>query len=97
MHRFYSFKMQRVHLIIKGHVQGVFFRGSIRQLATRLELNGFVTNLSNGNVEVIAEGSKEVLEELIAFCKKGPEGAEVEEIEIKYEKVKKDFNEFYVR
>jgi acylphosphatase len=89
--------MQRVHLIIKGRVQGVFFRGSIRQIATRLGINGIAINLSNGNVEVIAEGEKNKLEELIEFCRKGPEGAKVEDIETRYEKAKKEFNEFYVR
>jgi len=89
--------MQRVHLTIKGFVQGVFFRGSVGQLARRLKITGIVTNLGNGNVEVIAEGNNEALEELMDFCRKGPPGAKVEEIEIQYEKAKNEFNEFYVR
>lgn len=89
--------MQRVHLIIKGRVQGVFFRGSIRTVAKKLELKGITRNLSNGNVEVIAEGSKEALKDLIEFCRKGPLGARVDDIEIKFEKTTNEFDDFYVR
>ena len=97
MCRFLCFKMQRVHLIIKGLVQGVFFRGNIRTIARKLELKGLARNLSNGNVEVIAEGSKKALEELIEFCRKGPEGAIVDDIEIKFEKTTNEFDDFYVK
>ena len=89
--------MQRVHLIIKGLVQGVFFRGFVRDNARKLRLKGFVRNLLNGNVEVVAEGDKNDLEELIKSCKKGPEGASVEDVEIKYEKAKNEFDGFYIK
>jgi len=89
--------MKRIHLIISGSVQGVFYRHNTNQVANRLGLKGFVRNLPNGNVEVIAEGNEEKLNELIEFCKKGPESAHVDNIKIEYEKPTKEFNTFSIK
>ncbi len=89
--------MKKVHLIISGSVQGVFYRHNTNQVANRLGLKGFVRNLPNGNVEVIAEGNEEKLKELIEFCKKGPEAAYVENVNIEYEKPTKEFNTFSIK
>ncbi len=89
--------MKRIHLIISGRVQGIFFRHNTNKVANKLGLTGFVRNLPDGNVEVIAEGDEEKLKELIAFCKKGPEGAYVEDIKIEYGKPKKEFSAFSIK
>ena len=62
-----------------------------------LNLKGFVRNMPDGNVEVIAEGNENKLKELIEFCKKGPAGAHVENVEIVYEEPKNEFNAFSIR
>ena len=87
--------VKRVHIIISGYVQGVLFRYNTKKLAENLNLEGFVKNLEDGDVEVIAEGKEEAIKELIEFCQKGPEGAEVIDIKVSYEEVKNEFEGFY--
>ena len=89
--------MKQVHLIIKGKVQGIFFREFTMKAARKLGLIGFVRNLSDGTVEIVAEGEEEDLKKLIAECRKGPLMAHVEDIEIGYGKPEKEFDNFYIR
>jgi acylphosphatase len=87
----------RVHLIISGRVQGVFYRANTRHFASELRVKGWVRNLQDGKVEVVAEGGKNALDRLIEFCRKGPEGSIVENIDIKWEKPSDEFTSFDVR
>ncbi|MEM5871841.1 MAG: acylphosphatase [Candidatus Aenigmatarchaeota archaeon] len=87
----------RVHLLISGKVQGVFFRANTRKVANEIGVTGWVRNVPNGMVEVVAEGRKNQLDRLIEFCKKGPEGAKVEDIEINWEKYKGEFKDFEIK
>lgn len=89
--------MKRVHLFVAGRVQGVFFRAHTRDLAQRLGLTGFVRNLPDGRVEVVAEGPEEKLQELIAFCHHGPPLAHVTGVEIHWEEPTGEFRGFSVR
>lgn len=89
--------MKRVHIIVKGFVQGVFFRSNTKKAATELNLKGYVKNLDNGYVEVVAEGKEKELNKLIEFCKVGPSFSKVEDIDIKFGKPTKEFNNFEVR
>jgi acylphosphatase len=87
----------RVHLLISGQVQGVFFRANTRRKASELGLKGWVRNVPDGMVEVLAEGRKHSLDKLIEYCRKGPEGASVENIEIKWGEFRNEFGGFDVR
>jgi acylphosphatase len=70
-----------VHVIIHGHVQGVFFRNFVAEIANEYGLKGFVRNLpSKLDVEVQAEGEKEQLERLVEKLKIGPPAAKVEKV-----------------
>lgn len=89
--------MKRIRLIISGRVQGVLFRYNTKKIAKNLDLRGFVKNLQDGTVEVIAEGSEEKLNKFIEFCKKGPMLAHVTDVRISYENYKGEFKEFEVR
>ena len=89
--------MQRAHIIVHGYVQGVFFRHYTRKTALSLGLKGYVRNMDDGNVEVVAEGSKDKINELIEFCKKGPEAAKVKKVDVEFEKAKEEFDGFEVR
>lgn len=82
--------MKSVHLIVSGRVQGVFFRNNTRKKAIELGLNGYAKNLHDGNVEVVAEGKEEKINELIEFIKKNPGIAKVADIKIK----EKNFENF---
>ena len=71
---------RRIRLIIRGRVQGVWYRGSVREIARELGLTGWVRNLIDGSVELVAEGESPALEALKAWCKEGPPLARVHEI-----------------
>lgn len=78
-------------------VQGVFFRASAAQIARKLNLSGFVRNLSNGDVEVTAEGEEEMLKKMIEWCRQGPPGARVQNIEIEWNEPTHRFINFQTR
>jgi len=71
----------RVHLLIHGRVQGVYYRASMLQEAQKLGLTGWVRNRPDGSVEAVAEGPRSQLEKLISWCWKGPPGAKVSRID----------------
>ena len=74
--------MPTVHILIKGKVQGVFFRATAKDIAQALDLNGWVKNTGEGNVEAVATGSETSLHQFIEWCKKGPPGAIVSSIDV---------------
>ena len=73
--------MKRVHLIISGRVQGVYYRMSAQQQAKAIGLNGWVRNRSDGTVEVVAQGLEDDVEAFLRWCHLGPTLAEVSGIE----------------
>ncbi|MEK6528573.1 MAG: acylphosphatase [Nitrospirota bacterium] len=87
----------RVHLIIKGYVQGVFFRASTRDMAQSIGLTGWVKNLSGGSVEAVFEGPKDLLKEAIKWCHKGPAGASVAAVDEEWGEHTGEFKRFDIR
>jgi len=71
-----------VHVLISGRVQRVWFRGWVEQEATRLGLQGWVCNLSDGRVEAVFSGDADDVDEMIDLCWQGPRRAEVEGVMI---------------
>jgi len=69
-------------IFVSGRVQGVFFRGSTRQIASELSLTGGVRNLHDGRVEVLLAGDENSIESLIKWLKTGPKLAKVSTIEV---------------
>lgn len=69
-----------MHFIVSGRVQGVWFRASTREEAKRLGLTGWVRNLPEGQVEVIACGPKAQVDELHKWLHQGPKMAKVNEV-----------------
>ena len=67
---------------MSGRVQGVYFRGACRAVARELGVRGWVRNRSDGTVELVAEGSRDAVGELIAWCRQGPPHADVWDVEI---------------
>jgi acylphosphatase len=86
----------RAHIFVSGRVQGVFFRDHTRRWAASLELTGWVKNLWDGRVEVLAEGEKESLEDLIARLKQGPSAASVEDVSVAWEEPRDEFDDFRI-
>jgi len=87
----------RVHIYVSGRVQGVFYRSNTRRRALELGLTGWVRNLPDGRVEIVAEGEREKLERLIEWCGRGPPLARVEGLEIAWERPTGEFNYFTIR
>lgn len=78
-------KLVRVRLHISGIVQGVFFRANTESVARSLALTGWVRNLTDGRVEVVAEGPYDKITELINWCHEGPPVASVDNVEMEWE------------
>jgi acylphosphatase len=86
----------RKHILIKGNVQGVFFRMNILNLAKNMEIHGWVKNLPDGNVESVFEGESESVERMVSFCKKGPIGSIVGDVVVKDENFTGEFKDFKI-
>lgn len=96
--------MKQVHLLISGFVQGVGYRMFVRHEAEKLDITGWVRNLSDNRVEVVAQSStssdqegEEVLKKFIKICEKGPFLAEVKSISVDWEEPSEIFTEFEQR
>ena len=89
--------MKRVHVKISGRVQGVAFRYRTQSQADSLGLKGWVRNLSDGRVEAVFEGELKKVEEMVAWCQRGPLGAHVTEVEIVREPYQGEYHHFAIR
>lgn len=89
--------MKRLHAFIRGEVQGVFFRSTTYQWGNSLGLKGFVRNLPDGRVEVVAEGPEAKLKELLENLQAGPPSAHVEKVDAQWEEARSEFSSFEVR
>ena len=74
--------MIRRHLVVRGMVQGVGYRWSLSREARSLGVHGWVRNRSDGSVEAVAEGSDEAVEALVDWCRSGPGGAQVSDVDV---------------
>jgi acylphosphatase len=87
---------QRVHLFVKGKVQGVFFRQALKVMAKKNNVHGWVRNLKDGRVETVLEGEDIDVSLMVEWCHAGPANARVEDIEIRNEKHTGEFSKFDV-
>ena len=72
----------RCRVIVSGRVQGVYYRHTCRAVARELGVRGWVRNCSDGTVEVVAEGSRDAVGDLIAWCREGPPHADITGLEV---------------
>ena len=89
--------LKRIHIFVTGRVQGVFFRQSTRVMAIKNNVNGWVSNLDDGRVEIIAEGEKQNIDNFVIWCKTGPANSRVDEFELLNENFTGKFENFEVR
>jgi acylphosphatase len=87
----------QVRIVVDGRVQGVFFRGAAAQEAGGLGLSGWVRNLLNGRVEIVAEGERRTLEMLVAWAHQGPSAARVTDVEVEWSEYVGKFSGFEIR
>jgi acylphosphatase len=70
---------------VQGHVQGVFFRETLRRRAAAARVSGWVRNRADGRVEAVLEGDRDAVERLVAFAREGPRGARVDWVDVESE------------
>jgi acylphosphatase len=75
----------RIHARVYGLVQGVSFRYYTLQQAQSLDVTGWVRNMDDGSVEVVAEGENEAVQQLLSWLHHGPPSAEVENVDLRSE------------
>lgn len=83
-------------IYISGFVQGVGFRQFVKKQALRRDLTGYVKNLPDNRVEVLAAGSKENIEKLIKLCEKGPFLSEVKNVVVDWVDSKEIYKDFEI-
>ena len=88
--------MKRIHMIVRGLVQGVGFRYFAVQVAERLSIVGFVRNLPTGEVEIVAEGDERALEKFLAEIRRGPPTADVTDVKVWEEPPSGKFSRFSI-
>jgi acylphosphatase len=89
-------KNQRVHILIRGKVQGVFFRQALKVLAVKNNVHGWVRNLKDNRVEALVEGDDKSINLIIEWAHHGPANARVDEIKFNNEEFKNEFTTFDV-
>ena len=89
---------QQWQILIYGHVQGVYFRASVKKFIQeeQLSLLGFVRNHADGSVEVCTQGKAEELERLLLYCQQGPRAAHVERTECHHQTSLSAFTKFEI-
>jgi acylphosphatase len=88
---------KRVRATVRGVVQGVGFRMYTQRQATRLGINGYVRNLPDGNVEIVAEGDAAVVDRLVDWARNGPPSSRVEGVDVTDEAPTGEFDGFSAR
>jgi acylphosphatase len=77
--------VRRVHVVVSGRVQGVFFRATCAERARHLGLTGWVRNAERGNVEAVFEGGSDAVEAMVEWCRRGPSAARVQGVDVRDE------------
>ena len=90
-------ELTHADILIEGEVQGVFFRAFTVRIAKSLNLRGYVRNIAHGSVEVVAEGYKDKLEELINKLHSGPPESLVENVDVKWSDYTGQFGNFEIK
>ncbi|MGC2063938.1 MAG: acylphosphatase [Thermodesulfovibrionales bacterium] len=90
-------KAVRAHLLIEGRVQGVFYRAFTKNVALKLGLQGWVRNNPDGKVEAVFEGDRQLIEQTVQECRRGPFGAKVEDISLSWGETPEGLSGFEIR
>ena len=86
----------RARVIVEGRVQGVFFRAHTQEMAYLLSLKGWVKNRRDGRVEVLFEGDKAKVDEMIQWCHRGPSEARVTKVHLNWENYAGEYQDFSI-
>jgi acylphosphatase len=87
---------KRVQVLIRGRVQGVYFRAAAQREARRLGLTGWVRNRPDGSVEFLVEGEEEAIREMTGWANHGPSAARVDSVDVRWRGYTGEFPEFSI-
>lgn len=90
-------RLERLHAIVSGRVQGVGFRAFVESVAYSLGVVGWVRNRWDGTVEVLAEGKRPQLEKLLEALNRGPRASAVKQVQVEWQAATGEFYGFSVR
>ena len=88
--------LKQLCLVVKGRVQGVYFRASTQREARRLGLSGWVKNRPDGSVEILAEGEETPIRELYGWAQRGPSAARVDRVETRWRSFTGEYPDFRI-
>ena len=88
--------LSRVHVFVSGRVQGVAYRYFVERRAAEIPVTGWVRNLRDGRVEIMAEGEKADLEGVLGVLRQGPRMANVDDLDILWEDYRGDYEDFRI-
>ena len=87
---------KRIHLVVRGRVQGVYFRASAKREARQLGLTGWVKNRNDSAVELVAEGEEDQVKDLLAWAQHGPSTARVDRVETRWRSYTGEYAKFRI-
>ncbi len=90
-------ELQRVHVVVKGRVQGVGFRAHVQYSARQIGVTGWVRNVGYDTVEASAEGERAKLDRFVEAVKRGPVGAQVDESQVEWQNATGEWSDFQMR
>lgn len=87
---------KRIQLIVRGRVQGVYFRASAQREARQLGLTGWVKNRNDGSVEMVVEGEEDQVKDFLAWAQTGPSTARVDKVETRWRSYTGEYPNFRI-
>ncbi|MFK7986165.1 MAG: acylphosphatase [Sandaracinaceae bacterium] len=87
---------KRIQLVVRGRVQGVYFRASAQREARQLGLTGWVKNRNDGAVELVAEGEEDQVKDFLSWAQHGPSTARVDKVETRWRSYTGEFPDFRI-
>jgi acylphosphatase len=88
--------LKRIHVVVRGRVQGVYYRASALREARQHGLTGWVRNRPDGSVELVVEGEEDQVKDFLTWAQQGPATARVDKIETKWRSYTGEFSEFRI-
>lgn len=88
--------LKRVHIVVSGQVQGVFFRATAKKMADSWGISGWAKNVASGQVEIYAIGALNPISKMVQWCHEGPPKAEVNEVDVHWDQNLGDFSTFEI-
>ena len=87
---------KRIHLLVKGRVQGVYFRATAQREARQHGLSGWVKNRGDGSVEIVAEGEEDDVKDFLSWAQKGPSTARVDDVDVRWRSYTGEYTDFRI-